>query len=269
MKSLSRLLGSRQPERRPLKRIALPEPSGPVYAVGDVHGCLDALLALEDEIFADAAHFPEPRLLIMLGDYVDRGPASAQLIDHLMQPMPDGFSRLCLAGNHELVMLDYLEGRGNLEDWLRYGAEATLASYGVDTAYLAKLGQGNAERDMLIRQAIPVAHLQFLRQLAIVVEMPGFAFVHAGILPDMPLDRQSDWQLATVRKSFEEKAHLSERVVVHGHTPVEQPLHMKGRVNLDTGACFTGQLTGIRLWHNTGRYLSSRPGGNVRPAVRA
>ena len=80
MKSLSRLLGSRQPERRPLKRITLPEPTGPVYAVGDVHGCLDALLALEDEIFADAAHFPEPRLLIMLGDYVDRGPASAQLL---------------------------------------------------------------------------------------------------------------------------------------------------------------------------------------------
>ncbi|WP_083507888.1 metallophosphoesterase [Aureimonas frigidaquae] len=271
MKTLSRLLSMRSGRsdragRKVHARLSLPWPTGPVYAVGDVHGSLDALLDLEREILRDAAHFPGPKCIIMLGDYVDRGPSSAQVIEHLIQPLAQDMTRLCLAGNHELVMLDYLDGRARLEDWLGYGGDKTLTSYGLDLTRLQQISSP-AERDALIRQNIPQTHQTFLRHLAILVDMPGFRFVHAGYRPDKPLGRQSDWDLATVRDAFYRRSAACERIVVHGHTPRDEPVQAERRIGIDTGACFTGRLTGLRLWHNTGRFLSNRPGGSIRPAI--
>jgi serine/threonine protein phosphatase 1 len=228
-----------------------------VYAIGDVHGCLDELLALERVIVRDAEEVAGRKLIVMLGDYVDRGPASAQVLDHLAAPPPPGFERICLTGNHEMVMLDYLDGRIGRAGWLAMGGEQTLLSYGIDHERLHAVYRSGRRMDEIIRAAIPAAHVAFLRSLPILMEMPGFLFVHAGIRPGLPLERQSDRDLVFIREDFYKAAHLLSRYVVHGHTPVEEARREGMRVDIDTGAFFTGRLTALRIWRNKGRYLTN------------
>lgn len=228
-----------------------------VYAIGDVHGCLDELLALEHVIARDAEELPGHKLIVMLGDYVDRGSASAQVLDHLVAAPPLGFERICLTGNHEMVMLDYLEERIGLAGWLAMGAEPTLLSYGIDHAHLREIYRDDRRMDDVIRAAIPAAHAAFLRSLPIMIETPSFVFVHAGIRPELPLERQSDRDLVFIREDFYRAAHLLTRYVVHGHTPVDEARREGMRVDIDTGAFFSGRLTALRLWQNKGRYLTN------------
>jgi serine/threonine protein phosphatase 1 len=228
-----------------------------VYAIGDVHGCLDELLALERMIVADAAGLPSRKLMIMLGDYVDRGPFPAQVLDHLVADPPAGFDRICLAGNHELVMLDYLEGRASLAEWMRMGAASTLASYGIDYDRLRAIHGAESGIDKTIRGTIPGAHREFLQSLPIMATLSRFVFVHAGIRPDLDLDAQSDEELASIRSAFYERSHLLRNYVVHGHTPVTQATRSGARINIDTGAYYSGRLTALRIWRGRGRYLTS------------
>jgi serine/threonine protein phosphatase 1 len=242
-------------ERRPRLRLDLQDTA--VYAIGDVHGCLDQLLSLERMIARDAEELPVRKLIIMIGDYVDRGPASAQVLDHLTAPPPSGFERICLTGNHEMAMLDYLEGRIGLAAWLSMGAEQTLLSYGIDHERLRAVYRADRQIDALVREAIPAQHVAFLRSLPIMVETPGFLFVHAGIRPGVPLERQSDRDLVFIREDFFKAAHRLTRYVVHGHTPVAEARRDGMRVDIDTGAVFTGRLTALRLWQDKGRYFTT------------
>jgi serine/threonine protein phosphatase 1 len=258
LKALTELLaiaGRRAGQKRPRLRLDLSDTA--VYAVGDVHGCLDELLALESAIARDAEDLPGRKLIVMLGDYVDRGPASAQVLDHLTAAPPPGFERICLTGNHEMVMLDYLAGRTSRDGWLAMGAEPTLLSYGIDPERLHLVYGSDHRIDDVIRAAIPTRHIDFLRSLPIMIETDNFLFVHAGIRPELPLDRQSDRDLVFIRDDFYRAAHLLSRYVVHGHTPVDEAKREGMRVNLDTGACFGGKLTALRLWQNKGHYLTS------------
>jgi len=258
LKALTNLFGFGKDNRGGSRlRLRLDMRDTAVYAVGDVHGCLDELLALERVVVRDAEELPGRKLIIMLGDYVDRGPASAQVLDHLIAPAPPGFERICLSGNHEMVMLDYLEGRASLAGWLAMGAEPTLLSYGIDHQRLRDIYGDDHRVDDVIRAAIPAAHLTFLRALPVLIETANFLFVHAGIRPELPLERQSDRDLVFIREAFYEQAHLLSRYVVHGHTPVDEARREGMRVNLDTGACFSGRLTALRLWRNKGRYLTN------------
>src|SRR6478609_8623701 len=110
----------------------------PIYAIGDVHGCLVALRQLEAKITADAmSHLHRP-LVVMLGDVVDRGPASAQVIDHLLTTTPD-FDRICLAGNHEVAMAEFLDAPHPRHDWLEFGGLETLLSYGIEETALQQV----------------------------------------------------------------------------------------------------------------------------------
>lgn len=245
--------GGRQ--ERPRLRLELRDTA--VYAIGDVHGCLDELLALERVIMRDAEELPGEKRIVMLGDYVDRGPASAQVLDHLLAPPPHGFDRICLTGNHEMAMLDYLDGRIGRAGWLAMGGERTLLSYGIDHERLREIYKTDHRTDEIIRAAIPPTHVAFLRSLPIMVEAPGFLFVHAGIRPELPLDRQSDRDLVLIRDDFYRAAHLLTRYVVHGHTPVGEARRDGMRVDIDTGAFFSGRLTALRLWQNKGRYLTN------------
>jgi len=228
-----------------------------VYAVGDVHGCLDILLDLERAIAADAADLPGDKVIVMLGDYVDRGPASAQVIDHLLAPAPAGFERICLAGNHEVLMLDYLDGRIGLGEWMTMGASATLKSYGIDHERLGQVYGWTRQVDELIRRAIPATHVAFLRSLPILIEAPRYIFVHAGVRPDVEVARQSDNDLVFIRNEFYDRAHLMKKYVVHGHTPVAEATRQGPRVNIDTGAYYSGRLTALRIWQNRGVYLTN------------
>lgn len=267
MKRLAGLfgLGSRaSPERRP--RLRLNEPVMPIYAIGDVHGCLEQLMELEEKITADAQALPGRKLIVMLGDYVDRGPASSQVLDHLTGQPPEGFVRICLAGNHEALMLAYADGRCDLPQWLKFGADATLLSYGIDPVRLSQVYRQTSQVDAIVRKAIPHAHIAFLRSLPVVVETPQLILVHAGLRPDIPLDRQSDGQLVTIRSAFYERAHLLERIVIHGHTPVSRPRLEGRRLNIDTGAYRGGPLTAVRIWRGAGRILQSSPSASHEDA---
>lgn len=232
----------------PRPRLKLPGEPGAIYAIGDIHGCLDKLLRLEALIIEDARQIVGPKLIIALGDYVDRGPDSASVIDHLLSEPPDGFRRFCIAGNHEQMLLDLLNGRLDVQTWLDFGGGVTMLSYGVDFDYLTRdvalpAGQAIVE----FRNAIPEAHSDFLARLPVAVETPRYYFTHAGVRPAIPLDRQHDDDLLFIRDDFL-SADLSglAKTVVHGHTPGAAVVTEK-RVGLDTGAYLGGPLTAARI----------------------
>jgi serine/threonine protein phosphatase 1 len=257
MQGLAQLIPPRKRRQPGRERLEMEMADRAVYAVGDVHGCLDELLALERMISADAAGLPGSKLIVMLGDYVDRGPFSAQVLDHLLAEPPEGFERICLAGNHELAMFEYLEGHAGLADWMPMGAASTLASYGIDYDRLRALHGSRGGIDGTIRGTIPAGHREFLRSLPIMATLSRFIFVHAGIRPDLALDRQSDRELASIRSGFYDRGHLLRSYVVHGHTPVTRATRYGARINIDTGAYYSGRLTALRIWRGRGRYLTT------------
>ncbi|MBB3235375.1 metallophosphoesterase [Phyllobacterium endophyticum] len=258
MKSLLGFLRSDRPVPRVARRrLSIDIAQSAVYVIGDVHGCYDQLLTLEGMIAEDAAALPGAKLIIMLGDYIDRGPSSAQVIDHLIHRPPAGFQRICLTGNHDMAMLDYLEKRLSLSEWWYMGANPTLLSYGIDLERLRMVHNSQQMLDDTIRSSIPQRHRQFLRSLPILADAGNFLFVHAGIRPSVPLKQQSDEDLVSIRSEFYDNAHLLRQWVVHGHTPIENPRQEGRRFNIDTGAFHTGKLSALRLWNKKGRVLST------------
>lgn len=229
----------------------------PTYVIGDVHGRYDLLSALERKIVADAAGLPGRKLIVMLGDYVDRGPASAQVIGRLMAPAPNGFDRICLTGNHEMEMLAYIDGEISLDDWVSLGGDATLHSYGVDIPALREQYPSQKKLDTFIRTWLPDDHINFLRRLPILLDTPKALFVHAGIDPDRPISDQQDDDLVFIRSRFYDSAQPLPKLIVHGHTPIGQAEANGLRLNLDTGAFRTGRLSAARLWQGRIRITST------------
>lgn len=242
---IRQLLGADRPAAAPAARKRLAATfEGPVYAIGDVHGCLDLLLALEARIVADAATSGAAPTVIMLGDYIDRGPHSAEVIEHLLA-RPAGFDRLCLAGNHELAMLGYLDDPRRNGGWLEFGGLETLASYGIDTARISRLGRRAIGQ--LLDSHVPAEHRRFLAALPIAIETPDWIFVHAGLRPGIPVSRQSDWDLCLFRDDFTADYAEFGKLIIHGHTPVATPLISPHRIDIDTGAYYSGHLTAVLL----------------------
>jgi serine/threonine protein phosphatase 1 len=227
------------------------------YAIGDIHGCLAQLTRLEELIRSDSARFPGRKLMILLGDYVDRGPDSSGVVSHLVTPPPPGFERVCLAGNHELLMLDYLDGRIQLETWLVLGGRSTLYSYGVDPDHVFRLFANPKDAGRHIRQSIPAAHIRFLRELPVLAASKHHIFVHAGLRPGIALEDQSDDDLTTVRDVFVRSPRFERRWIVHGHTRVASAQAADGRISIDTGVFETGRLTAVRLVGTKGKFIST------------
>ncbi len=226
-----------------------------VYAVGDVHGCAGLLDRLHGLIRDDASGAPESRkVVIYLGDYVDRGADSAGVIDRLLaEPLP-GFEVVYLKGNHEDFMLRFLENPSVGALWLMNGGGATLASYGVTETRPGRLPGREDGLSEAFRARLPTAHLNFLEGLRLTHREGDFVFVHAGIRPGVPLDDQTQDDLLWIREPF--LGSLADRgfVVVHGHTPVDSPELLFNRINVDTGAVWTGRLTAVVL-HAEGQYF--------------
>lgn len=224
-----------------------------IYAVGDVHGRIDLLTALRRRIAADAAGAPERRRLIVhLGDYVDRGPDSAGVLDALIDGPPDGFEQVCLKGNHEELFLDVLHGCGDGALWLANGGGATMASYGVAEAGHSP---GMPRSHEALRRAVPPAHLRFLRSLALSHREGDYFFAHAGVRPGIPLAHQREEDLIWIRDAFLRVADAHECIVVHGHTPVRAPELHSNRIAIDTGAVWSGRLTAVVLQGAERRFL--------------
>jgi serine/threonine protein phosphatase 1 len=214
-----------------------------IYAIGDVHGCHSLLLKLEQSILRDAATVPGEKWIVLLGDYVDRGPASAAVLAHLLSPVPAGFKRVCLAGNHEGLMLSYLDDPDPGHFWLGLGGRDTLHSYGIDN-----VTERRSSMKALLEHRVPSEHVDFLRTAPSLLSVPHFTFVHGGIRPGIPLAQQVDQDLLWLRPDLDKaKAAPADFVTIHGHTPIRNVALNAGRVNVDTGAYATGILSCVRI----------------------
>jgi serine/threonine protein phosphatase 1 len=233
-----------------------------VYAVGDIHGRYDLLQAMLRLIVADAAARAEGRqaMLVLCGDYVDRGPDSARVLTALDWMRRDGRLDLRLIkGNHEAAFLAFLKDPQEGGPWLDFGGDATLSSYGVAPPheYDDPTDLVRARDDLLER--MPAAHLRLLRELEMMVVIGDYAFVHAGIRPGVPLARQKAEDLLWIRGGFLEHTNRFEKRIVHGHSWIEAaPEIYDNRIGLDTGAYQTGVLTGVRIEDNEVEVLQAR-----------
>ncbi len=230
-----------------------------VYAIGDIHGRLDLLRALEDRIVEDRRNqSPARAVLVYLGDYIDRGFESRAVLDHLLQPALPGFERVCLKGNHEDFLLKFLEDTQVGPVWLVNGGRETLMSYGV--AQPASLGfteEGLAEIQESLRQEVPAAHLEFMGALPLTHREGDYFFVHAGVRPGVPIDAQQESDLIWIRDAFLKSKESHGSIVVHGHTPVAEPEVRPNRIGIDTGAFASGRLTCLVLEGQSFRFLST------------
>jgi serine/threonine protein phosphatase 1 len=219
-----------------------------VYAIGDVHGRADLLDALHGAIVADAAtRAATRRVLVWLGDYVDRGPDSRGVIDRLLAP-PTGFETVALLGNHEQFMLDFLEDPSMGPHWMMNGGAETLTSYGIalmDGCYF------RADRwealSRALRDALPVPHRRLLDRLRPSHREGDYLFVHAGIRPGTPLDEQALDDLLWIRGEFLFSEADHGAIVVHGHTISDEPQIRPNRIGIDTGSFFSDHLTALAL----------------------
>lgn len=257
------------PQVVPLRQRVLPS-DALVYAIGDVHGCLTELQQLESLIIEDAAGHPGPRFIIGLGDYVDRGPHSATVVDHIMGPAPDGFERICIGGNHETHMLDFLRNPRDADLWLGVGGLETLTSYGVDVPLRLTTPASRQALAAAFAAAMPAEHVEFLSALPQMVILDRHVFVHAGIRPGIPLDAQAPHDLILITNDFLNFEGELDYTVVHGHTPVQAPLQTPNRIAVDTGAYGTGRLSAARVFQGAVDFLTvNRMGAIRRPDVRA
>lgn len=211
-----------------------------LYAMGDVHGCHALMRQLEDRIAEDASREEGDKLLVRLGDYVDRGPQSAHVLDWLSGPNKLPLPVLNLAGNHEDVMLEFFRKPHANHRWLQFGGMEALGSYGI-----YRIPASSRDLEALLRASIPEEHVAFLESLPSLVAFPGTCLVHAGIDGGRPLESQRDEVLLWKRPTPD--MDQGPRLLVHGHTPVEAVEISPFRVNVDTGAYATGKLSAVKI----------------------
>jgi serine/threonine protein phosphatase 1 len=238
-----------------------PKGEGPagetLYAIGDIHGCRGELEQLLNRITDEISSSNATAHLIFLGDYVDRGPDSAGVLNRLIDgPLP-GSRQTFLMGNHEEAMLAALDGDlESLPGWLRYGGAETLESYGIGRADILRAG---ADLPRMMREAVSEAHLEFLRGCHDYAQAGDYLFVHAGIRPGVPLSKQDPSDLRWIRDGFLEDEHTDHGVlVVHGHTIAEEPQLRSNRIGVDTGCYRSGRLTALVVEGSHRRFLSTR-----------
>ncbi len=221
-----------------------------LYAIGDIHGRLDLFEALLDRIDADLARLPSggKAALILLGDYVDRGPQSREVIElALSLEGAGGCVVYTLMGNHEEAMLDFLRDPTDGPVWGEFGGVASLASYGIGApSPRSDRVAWSRAREALVA-AMPPEHLTFLKGLKTSVTYGDYLFVHAGVRPGVAIEDQDPHDLMWIREAFLKGNWRGPQVVVHGHTPQAAPQLEPWRIGIDTGAYATGVLTAVRL----------------------
>ncbi|MEI6335071.1 MAG: metallophosphoesterase family protein [Methylococcaceae bacterium] len=222
--------------------VGLPE-NHRLYCIGDIHGRLDLLQEAHQKIVNDAADFTGTKIRVYLGDYIDRGMHSRQVIECLLENNFPDFKTVFLLGNHEQVLMQFLSGNDDViaHEWFRFGGLSTLISYGVKVQGIPTAKELAGLRTQLLEK-MPASHLTFFERLAIYYEIGGYFFVHAGIKPSCKLHLQRAEDLLWIREEFLNSELFHGKVIVHGHTVTDQPEIRHNRIALDTGAYATGRL---------------------------
>ena len=216
-----------------------------VIAFGDVHGSLDKLQPLLARIEKRAADFPERRhVVVSLGNLIDRGSDSAGVVERLARGVV-GCETVVLRGNHEQMMLDFVQDAARAEAWLSNGGFDTLLSYGLDLHAITTESSGPHGLQRALLENLPSEHLSFLLKTPLFLDLGGYFFVHAGVRPGIALEEQSPEDLLWIRDEFLQWKKPFDRKIVHGHTAVKTPVFSANRINLDTGACFGGPLSAV------------------------
>jgi serine/threonine protein phosphatase 1 len=230
--------------------IAVPQGSVPegtrIYAIGDIHGRLDLLDSVLARIDTDVDMHPASNAIrVFLGDYIDRGPDSKRVLDRLInycvtQPT------VCLLGNHEAFLCEFLKNPDVLSVWRCCGGLDTLLSYGL-APKIETDAQNQRELASELKRILPSSHREFLSGLKQYFICGDFFFVHAGVRPGICLTKQSEDDLLWIREDFLLSEDQFGKIIVHGHTPVLEPDVRPNRINIDTGAYATGRLTCLVL----------------------
>jgi serine/threonine protein phosphatase 1 len=228
-----------------------------VYAIGDVHGRLDLLDRLIDIIDADdRARDPARTLIIFLGDLIDRGPNSRDVVERAMALHASARKTRFLMGNHEEVFLRAVKGDIRaLRMLLRIGGDQTVFSYGIEKEEYRSLDFEALATALEAR--VPQAHVDFMSGFETSIELGDYFFVHAGIRPGVAIDAQSASDMRWIRDEFLRHRDDHGKVVVHGHTISEEVDERPNRIGIDTGAYATGRLTAIGLQREQRWFLST------------
>lgn len=220
-----------------------------IYAISDIHGCAHLLEPMLDVIDADVRLGRVSEAIeVYLGDYIDRGPDSRSTLDLLVERSRSR-NAIFLCGNHEAFLVDLLRDPCRLPDWFRVGGLQTLLSYGITPSP----APGPVEQSALVDRfwaALPDPHREFLNALQLTYTCGDFFFVHAGVRPGTPLQDQLVRDLLWIRDEFLDSQQEFGKFVVHGHTPVKTADIRPNRVNIDTGAYATGNLTLLSIEGN-------------------
>jgi serine/threonine protein phosphatase 1 len=200
-----------------------------IFAFGDIHGCFNKLCTLIDMVDINS----KQDIVIFIGDYIDRGKESYEVVEYLISLKSLYKNIIFLKGNHESLLLDYLEGR-NVKTFLENGGRQTLESYMIR----------NFDGD---DDPIPPNHMEFFSSLKLYHETEEFIFVHAGLKDNVALEDQVEADMLWIRKPFINSDFDFGRRVVFGHTPVKRPLVHANKIGIDTGAVFGNKLTCVEL----------------------
>lgn len=218
-----------------------------VYAIGDIHGYAKELYAMHDLIREDLDSNPVDNVqIVYIGDYVDRGPENNEVIQCLIERElnePD-IQHTFLLGNHENAMMEFMnDPLGARKDWLDWGGINTLMSYGVQPEMSKPLGPQAAELAEALVEAMPLSHHEFLKNCQLYHEIGDYLFVHAGIKPNVPMNKQKQFDLTMIRTGFLDSDVMHDKRVVHGHTSVKKMDVRPNRINVDSGLYYGRHLT--------------------------
>jgi len=217
-----------------------------VYCIGDIHGRADLLEQLHGQILADAQGFSGKKTIVYLGDYIDRGEQSKEVIEMLLDGPLTGFEAVHLMGNHEQLLMSFIDNPHAAAAWLSFGGKEALNSYGILLAHIPTWGEVPELAAELDRR-LPDSHRAFIQNGADSWRCGSYYFVHAGIDPDVPLDKQVLENQLWIREEFLESDKDHGVIVVHGHSIYPEPQLLSNRIGIDTGAFNTGVLTSLVL----------------------
>ncbi|CAL4869825.1 Bis(5'-nucleosyl)-tetraphosphatase, symmetrical (plasmid) [Asticcacaulis sp. MM231] len=234
------------------------------YAIGDIHGRHDLFTTLIDAIRKDASALQQRPQIVLLGDYIDRGPDSAKVLTSIIELTEESWCDTeVLLGNHELFMIKFILDIADGPPWLNFGGIATLSSYGIASPGNRTDAQDWQDLQDELLEKIPRSHLQMLSHAKIFYVSGDYLFVHGGVAPGVPIEDQTVDTMLWIRDAFLMSPKASDYVVVHGHSAKATADNLPWRIGIDTGAYATGILSAIRLHKAERRILQVRTSGLI------